>query len=216
MAKIRVLVVDDHPVVREGLMSFLETEGELEVQRAVSTGEEAVDAVQELRPDVVLMDLVMPGMDGVEAIRRIKETSPETRVIVMTSFAQNDKLFPAIKAGSDGYLLKDIMPKDLLDAVRSVHAGRSVLHPDVAQKLMERVSNRGNATIEEKLTPRETEVIELIACGLSNSEIAERLIISDKTVKTHVSNILHKLNLGHRTQAALYAINNRLVSPASS
>jgi NarL family two-component system response regulator LiaR len=216
MAKIRVLVVDDHPVVREGLMSFLETEGELEVQRAVSTGEEAVEAVQELRPDIVLMDLVMPGMDGVEAIRRIKETSPETRVIVMTSFAQNDKLFPAIKAGTDGYLLKDIMPKELLDAVRSVHAGRSVLHPDVAQRLMERVSNRGSAVIEEKLTPRETEVIELIACGLSNSEIAERLIISDKTVKTHVSNILHKLNLGHRTQAALYAINNRLVSPASS
>lgn len=193
-------------------MGFFEAQGTLEVKGAVSNGEEAVDAVAKLHPDVVLMDLVMPGMDGAEAIRSIKSSSPTTRIIVLTSFAQDDKLFPAIKAGSDGYLLKDTSPTDLIDAVKSVHAGRSVLHPDVAQKLMHRFSSRGKATVEEKLTARETEVINLIACGLTNEEIANQLIISDKTVKTHVSNILHKLNLAHRTQAALYAINNQGIS----
>lgn len=212
MEKIGVLIVDDHPVVRQGLKNFFEAEGELEVRGVASSGEEAVDAAQVLHPDIVLMDLVMPGMGGVEAIRSIKESSPDTRVIVVTTFSQDDKLFPAIKAGADGYLLKDTLPADIIDAVKSVRVGRSVLHPDVAQKLMHSFSNRSKGTIEEKLTPRETEVIELIACGLSNEEIANRLIISDKTVKTHVSNILHKLNLAHRTQAALYAIKNRHVS----
>lgn len=207
--KISVLIVDDHPVVREGLASFLETEDAFAVQGAVASGEDAVRAAEERQPDVVLMDLVMPGMDGIEAIRHIKSARPETRIIVMTSFSQDDKLFPAIKAGADGYLLKDTLANDLIDAVKSAFAGRSVLHPDVAQKLMHSFSNRNRSSLEEKLTPRETEVIELIACGLSNEEIANRLVISDKTVKTHVSNILHKLNLAHRTQAALYAINHR-------
>ncbi len=207
--KISVLIVDDHPVVREGLASFLETEDAFAVQAAVASGEDAVRAAEERQPDVVLMDLVMPGMDGIEAIRHIKSARPETRIIVMTSFSQDDKLFPAIKAGADGYLLKDTLANDLVDAVKSAFAGRSVLHPDVAQKLMHSFSNRNRTSLEEKLTPRETEVIELIACGLSNEEIANRLVISDKTVKTHVSNILHKLNLAHRTQAALYAINHR-------
>ncbi|MEE8353055.1 MAG: response regulator transcription factor [Dehalococcoidales bacterium] len=207
--KISVLIVDDHPVVREGLASFLETEDAFAVQGAVASGEDAVRAAEERQPDVVLMDLVMPGMDGIEAIRHIKSARPETRIIVMTSFSQDDKLFPAIKAGADGYLLKDTLANDLVDAVKSAFAGRSVLHPDVAQKLMHSFSNRNRPSLEEKLTPRETEVIELIACGLSNEEIANRLVISDKTVKTHVSNILHKLNLAHRTQAALYAINHR-------
>ncbi len=207
--RISVLIVDDHPVVREGLASFLETEDGFAVQGAVASGEDAVRAAEERQPDVVLMDLVMPGMDGIEAIRHIKSARPETRIIVMTSFSQDDKLFPAIKAGADGYLLKDTLANDLVDAVKSAFAGRSVLHPDVAQKLMHSFSNRNRTSLEEKLTPRETEVIELIACGLSNEEIANRLVISDKTVKTHVSNILHKLNLAHRTQAALYAINHR-------
>jgi NarL family two-component system response regulator LiaR len=212
MEKIGVLIVDDHPVVRQGLKNFFEAEGELEVRGVAATGEEAIEAVERLHPEVVMMDLVMPGMSGVEAIRSIKETSPEVRVIVVTTYAQDDKLFPAIKAGADGYLLKDTLPVDIIDAVKSVRSGRSVLHPDVAQKLMHSFSNRNKGGMEEKLTPRETEVIELIACGLSNEEIANRLIISDKTVKTHVSNILHKLNLAHRTQAALYAINNRHIS----
>ena len=214
MDKIGVLIVDDHPVVRQGLKNFFEAEGELEVRGVAASGEEAIDAVERLHPEVVMMDLVMPGMSGVEAIRHIKESWPEVRVIVVTTYAQDDKLFPALKAGADGYLLKDTLPVDIIDAVKSVRVGRSVLHPDVAQKLMHSFSNRNKSSMEEKLTPRETEVIELIACGLSNEEIANRLIISDKTVKTHVSNILHKLNLAHRTQAALYAINNRHMSQA--
>ena len=214
MDKIGVLIVDDHPVVRQGMKNFFEAEGELEVRGVAASGEEAIDAVARLHPEVVMMDLVMPGMSGIEAIRSIKESSPEVRVIVVTTYAQDDKLFPAIKAGADGYLLKDTLPVDIIDAIKSVRAGRSVLHPDVAQKLMHSFSNRNKSSMEEKLTPRETEVIELIACGLSNEEIANRLIISDKTVKTHVSNILHKLNLAHRTQAALYAINNRHMSQA--
>ena len=212
---ISILIVDDHPVVRQGIKSFLEVQGELEVKGAVSNGEEAIKAVEELQPDVVLMDLVMPGMDGIEAIRCIKSLRPNTRVIVMTSFAQDNKVFPAIKAGADGYLLKDILPADLLEAIKLVYAGKPVLHPDVAQKLMVSFSSRGGSATVETLTPRETEVLELIACGLSNEEIANRLFISDKTVKTHVSNILHKLNLSHRTQAALYAVNRNRPQPNS-
>lgn len=210
MDRITVLIVDDHPVVRQGLKSFMEVQGDLDIAGTAANGEEAVRAAARLQPEVVLLDLVMPGMDGTEAIHHIKAGSPGTRVLVMTSFAHDDKLFPAIKAGADGYLLKDISPHELIAAVKAVHAGRSTLHPDVAQKLMNSYSSRGRTAVQERLTPRETEVIELIACGLSNEEIANRLIISDKTVKTHVSNILHKLNLAHRTQAALYAINNRV------
>jgi NarL family two-component system response regulator LiaR len=213
--KIGVLIVDDHPVVRQGIISFLEVQGELEVKGSASNGEEAIKAVEELQPDVVVMDLIMPGMDGIEAINQIKSSKPDTRIIVLTSFAQDSKLFPAVKAGADGYLLKDIAPADLVNAIKSVYVGRPVLHPDVAQKLMLSFSGRGRSMTVEKLTPRETEVLELIARGLSNKEIANRLIISDKTVKTHVSNILRKLNLTHRIQAALYAINRNIPQPDS-
>ena len=212
---ISILIVDDHPVVRQGMMSFLEVQGGLEVKGAVSNGEEAIKAVEELQPDIVLMDLIMPGMDGTEAIRHIKSSRPNTRIIVLTSFAQDNKVFPAIKAGADGYLLKDILPADLVGAIKSVYAGKPVLHPDVAQKLMVSFSRHGGSVTVETLTPRETEVLELIACGLSNEEIANSLFISDKTVKTHVSNILHKLNVAHRTQAALYAINRNIPQPDS-
>lgn len=215
MNKISILIVDDHPVVRQGIMNFLEAHGELEVKGAVSNGEEAIRAVEELQPDIVLMDLVMPGMDGIEAIRYIKNLNLNTRIIVMTSFAQDNKVFPAIKAGAEGYLLKDIAPDDLVSAIKTVYTGRPVLHPDIAQKLMLSFSGRGGSTTTEKLTPRETEVLELIAYGLSNEEIANKLFISDKTVKTHVSNILHKLNVAHRTQAALYAINRNVPQPDS-
>lgn len=205
MNKISVLIVDDHPVIRQGITSFLEVQGELEVKAAVSNGEEAIRAVEELQPDVILMDLVMPGMDGIEATRRIKISRPDIRIIVMTSFAQDNKVFPSIEAGADGYLLKDILPGDLVEAIKSVYNGKSVIHPDVAQKLMLKFSGRGKNTAVEMLTLRETEVLQLIACGLSNEEIANKLIISDKTVKTHVSRVLHKLNLTSRTQAAVYA-----------
>ena len=211
---ISVLIVDDHPVVRQGIKSFLEAHGELEVKGTASNGEEAIQAVKELQPDVVLMDIVMPEMDGIEALCRIKSSSPNTRVIAITSFDQNDKVFSAIKAGADGYLLKDVLPDDLVEAIKSVYAGKPALHPDVAQKLMLSVSN-GKAVAVEPLTPREAEVLELVACGLSNEEIANRLVISDKTVKTHVSNILHKLNLSRRTQAALYAVNKNMLQTDS-
>ena len=210
MDKISILIVDDHPIVRHGIMGFLEVQGELEVKGAVSSGEEAIMAVEELQPDVVLMDLIMPGMGGIEAIRCIKNSRPNTRIIVMTSFTQDNKVFPAIEARADGYLLKDILPGDLVEAIKSVYAGKSVIHPDVAQKLMLNFSSRGTKATVETLTPREAEVLELIACGLSNEEIANRLIISDKTVKTHVSRILHKLDLTTRTQAAVYAINRNM------
>lgn len=210
MGSISILIVDDHPVVRQGVKTFLELHGELVVKGAVSNGEEAVKAVQELQPDVVLLDLLMPGMDGLEALTRIKELRPVTKVIIMTSFAQDNKVFPAIKAGADGYLLKDIPPADLVQAIKSVYAGKPALHPDVAQKLMLSFAGHSRSTTtSEKLTPREIEILELIGCGLRNDEIAARLVISDKTVKTHVSNILHKLNLNHRTQAALYAASHR-------
>ncbi len=215
MHKISILIADDHPVVRQGIMNFLEAHGELEVKGAVSNGEEAIRAVEELQPDIVLMDLVMPGMDGIEAIRYIKSLKINTRIIVMTSFAQDNKVFPAIKAGAEGYLLKDISPADLISAIKTVYTGRPVLHPDIAQKLMLSFSNRGEGITAEKLTPRETEVLDLIAYGLSNEEIANKLFISDKTVKTHVSHILHKLNVAHRTQAALYAINRNVPQPDS-
>ncbi len=214
MNTISVLIVDDHPVVRQGIKTFLETHGELEVKGTAANGEEAIKAVKELQPDVVLMDIVMPGMDGIEALSRIKTMSPKTRVIAITSFDNNDKVFPAIKAGADGYLLKDVLPNDLVQAIKSVYMGKPALHPDIAQKLMVSFSNGRPSTVEE-LTPRESEVLELVACGLSNDEIADKLIISDKTVKTHVSNILHKLNLTRRTQAALYAVNKNSL-PAES
>jgi len=213
MDKISILIVDDHPVVRQGIMSFLEVQGELEVKGAISNGEEAITAVEEMQPDIVLMDLVMPGMDGIEAIRRIKSSRPNTRIIVMTSFIQDSKVFPAIEARADGYLLKDILPADLVKAIKSVYAGTSVIHHDVAQKLMLSFSSCGMNTTVETLTLRETEVLGLIAYGLSNEEIANRLIISDKTVKTYVSKILHKLNLTNRTQAAVYALSRNIPQP---
>jgi len=211
VSPISVLIVDDHPVVRQGIKNFLELQGDLIVKGTAPDGESAIKAVEELEPDVVLMDLLMPGMDGIEAIRHIKASKPNTRVIVITSFAHDNKVFPAIKAGADGYLLKDIQPNELVDAIKSVYAGKPVLHPDVAQKLMVSFANPSKNTTIEELTPREAEVLELIARGMSNDEIANRLFISDKTVKTHVSNILRKLNLSHRTQAALYAVNHNLI-----
>lgn len=212
METISVLLVDDHQVVRQGLRDFLELQDDIEVVGEAGSGEEGVQLAREFLPDVVLMDLVMPGIDGVEATRRVKEVSPSTRIIVLTSFADDNKVFPAIKAGAISYLLKDVSPEDLAHAIRAAQRNEAVLHPEVAAKLMQEFSTpRTTETPLEHLTDREMDVLRLIARGRSNKEIADTLIISEKTVKTHVSNILSKLHLADRTQAAIYALRQRLV-----
>jgi len=213
--KIGILIVDDHPIVRQGIMSFLAADDELEIKGEAGNGEEAIELAEKLVPDVVIMDIVMPGMDGIEALQQIKRSRPNTRIIIFTSFAQDDKVLPAIRAGADGYLLKGIPPAELVDAIKSVCDGEAALHPDIARKLMLHISDRAKIDTEETLTPREIEILELIAKGLSNNEIAKRLIISNRTVKTHVSNILHKLNMTHRVQAALYVATKNLPQPES-
>ncbi len=216
MNKIGVLIVDDHPVVRQGIISFLEVQDDLEVKGEAADGEEAIRVVEELKPDLVLMDIVMPRMDGIEAIRQIKSSSPETRIIVLTSFAENNKVWPAIEAGADGYLLKGASPVDLVKAIKSVYNGEPAIHPEIARKLMLHVSGRSKMDTAETLTRREWEVLELIAQGLSNAEIANKLFISLHTVKTHVHNIFRKLDITHRVQAALYAVNENMHQPDTS
>ena len=212
MDKISVLIVDDHRVVRQGLRDFLELQDDIEVVGEAATGEEGVKLARDLLPDVTLQDLVLPGIDGVEATRQIKATSPSTRVIVLTSFADGDKVFPAIKAGAISYLLKDVQPEELARAIRAAQRNEAVLHPEVASKLMAEFNTvRPAETQVEQLTEREMDVLRLIARGKSNKEIADTLIISEKTVKTHVSNILSKLHLADRTQAAIYALRQKLV-----
>ncbi len=211
MDTISVLLVDDHRVVRQGLCDFLELQEGIEVVGEAGSGEEGVQLAQDLLPDVVLMDLVMPGIDGVEATRRIKAISPSSRVIVLTSFIDDDKVFPAIKAGAISYLLKDVQPEELARAIWAAQRGEAVLHPEVAAKLMHEFTSPQPADTVEQLTEREMDVLRQIARGKSNKEIADALIISEKTVKTHVSNILSKLHLADRTQAAIYALRQRLV-----
>jgi len=205
LAAIRVLVADDHAVVRQGLRTFLELQDDIEVVADVADGRQALDAVAEHEPDVVLMDLVLPVVDGVEAIRRIAAERPQTRVIALTSFLDDDKLFPAVRAGAAGYLLKDVEPQELVKAIRTVHGGEALLHPAVAARLMEEVAG-GKQEAADPLTPREREVVELIARGLSNKRIAAELGIAEKTVKAHVSNVLGKLGLSDRTQVAMHAV----------
>ena len=206
---ITVVIADDHPVVRQGLRTFLELQDDLELVGEAADGEEAARLVRDLLPDVVLMDLVMPGLDGIEATRRIRDLSPATKVLVLTSYAEDEKVFPAIKAGAAGYLLKDVPPQELAEAVRRAHRGEALLHPAIAAKLMQEVArDRRDA---DALTERELEVLRLIARGLPNKLIARELAVSEKTVKTHVSNILAKLHLADRTQAALYAVREHLV-----
>lgn len=210
MDKISVLIADDHPVVRQGLHSFLQLQDDLEIVGEAADGLEAVEKVAELLPDVVLMDLVMPKVDGIAAIRRITALSPSTRVLVLTSFSDDEKVFSAIKAGALGYLMKDSSPADLADAIRAVYRGEPSLDPAIAKKLMEHLSKGEEVIAEGDLTLREKEVLRLIARGNSNREIAASLQISEKTVKNHVTNILQKLHLSDRTQAALYAVRRRM------
>jgi NarL family two-component system response regulator LiaR len=205
---ISVLIADDHPFVRHGLRTYLETLEDMEVVGEACDGAEAVELAGRALPDVVLMDLVMPELDGVEATRRIREASPATKVIALTSFDDDERVFPAIKAGAAGYLLKDVRPADLADAVRRASRGEALLAPSVAARLMQEVS--GERPASAGLTERELEVLRLIARGLSNKLIAHELVVSEKTVKTHVSNILAKLHLADRTQAALYAVREGL------
>lgn len=215
--KIRVLIVDDHAMVRQGLRTFLELQDTsvlpIEVAGEAANGFDAVALARCTQPDIILLDLVMPEMDGLQAISRIIECSPRSRVIILTSFGEEDKVLPAIRAGAQGYLLKDIPPDELVHAVRQTYLGKVQLHPEIARKLMAVVAERHEpsasqvaAHLEEGLTRREEEVLQLISDGLNNREIAEKLFISEKTVKTHVSNILSKLHVEDRTQAAIYAL----------
>ncbi len=218
MAKIRVLIVDDHAMVRQGLRTFLDLHDQIEVVAEAANGLEAVEQVRQFQPDVVLMDLVMPKLDGIEATRQIRAISPAVQILVLTSFTEDDKVFPAIEAGAVGYVLKDVLPDDLVKAVQAAQRGEAHLHPDITKKLMAQVTTKRQSSPEEtggpdlaELTERELEVLSLVAQGLNNRDIAEALVISEKTVKTHVSNILTKLHLADRTQAAIYALKTGLV-----
>jgi NarL family two-component system response regulator LiaR len=210
---IRILVVDDHAVVREGLRALIDSEPGMTLVGEAADGEQAVQRARSLQPDVVLMDLVMPRKGGIEAIGEIVGENPDLRILVLTSFAEDDKVFPAIKAGALGYLLKDSSAEELLRAIRDVHRGEPSMHPTVAHKLMRELQRPSDLPpTEEPLTEREVEVLRLVARGLSNQKIADRLVVSERTVRTHVSNILDKLHLANRTEAALYALREGLAS----
>ena len=205
--QITVLLVDDHEMVRRGVRDFLETQEDITVVAEAGSGEEAVRLAADHAPDVALMDLIMPGMDGVEATRRLTTQSPRTSVVMLTSYHDDEHVFPAIRAGALSYVLKEIGPGELAEAVRKAAAGEAVLHPRVAARVVRELhgARRDEPNAFRELSDRELEVLKLIADGLSNAEIAGRLYVSEKTVKSHVSNILGKLHLADRTQAAVYA-----------
>jgi two-component system, NarL family, response regulator LiaR len=209
--KIRILVADDHIVVRKGLIAMLETDPNMQIIGEASNGTEAVEMAQKLTPDVVLMDLVMPVMDGIEATRQIKQTVPAVNILVLTSFSTNDKVLPSLNAGAIGYLLKDSTPDDLMRAIHQVAQGEGSLNPAVTRQVLAQMQSPASSS-EEELTERETEVLKLMAHGYSNAEIAQLMVVSNATVHTHVSRVLSKLNLSSRTQAALYALKKGLVS----
>ena len=216
-SRVRVLIVDDHAIVRKGIRALLSEADGFEVVGEAENGQEAVLRAQESSPDVILMDLLMPGMDGIEATRQITSRQLKTRILVLTSFAADNKVFPAIKAGASGYLLKDSSPEDLVRAIRQVHRGEPSLHPVIARKLLQEIARPAELQpAPEALTAREMEVLRLIAQGLSNQEIADRISVSEPTVRAHVSRILGKLHLASRTQAALYAVREGLTDAASA
>jgi len=210
---IRVLVVDDHAIIRKGIGAVLDLVPDIDLIGEAENGKQAIILDQELAPDVILMDLMMPEMNGIECIKQIKTQRPKARILVLTNFAGEEMIFPAIKAGAMGYHLKDSSPDTLVDAIRQVNQGVASLHPSIAKKVLEEFhSTEKRRLSEEPLTQREVEVLKLIAQGFENKEIAGQLIISDATVRTHVSNILGKLHLASRTQAALYALREGLAS----
>ena len=208
---IRILIADDHAIVREGLRGLIATEAGLQLVGEAADGNEAVSMALETHPDVVLLDLVMPHMDGVQALTAIKHALPETRFLVLTSFSDDARVFPAIRAGALGYLLKDSSPQELLNAIREVYRGEPYLHPTIARKLM-RMTDHQTDRLQPKdtLTPRELEVLRLMTGGWSNREIGDRLVINERTVRTHVRSILAKLGLENRTQAVLFALREGL------
>jgi two-component system, NarL family, response regulator LiaR len=204
---ITLLIVDDHKIVRDGICAYLDTIPEIEVVGQADSGSEGVKLAEQLAPDVILMDLIMPGMDGVEATWRVRQVSPRSRVVILTSFHEDTNIFPAIKAGALSYVLKDIDPEKLAETILSASRGEAVLDSKVAARLMHEYRDEANESMQAymQLTKREQEVLELIAGGLSNAQIAEQLVISEKTVKSHVSNILSKLHFADRTQVAVFA-----------
>ena len=211
---ISILITDDHALVRQGIRDFLELQPDLTVIDEADSGETAARMAGELAPDIVLMDLVMPGIGGVEATRRIKQASPHTQIIVLTSYHEDEYIFPALRAGALSYVLKDIGPEELADTIRKAARGESVLHPRVAARVVQEVRGARNdvPNLFTELSDRELDVLRLIADGLSNAEIARKLVISEKTVKGHVSNILSKLHMLDRTQAAIFAWQQGLVA----
>ena len=216
MKPIRLLLIDDHAIVRQGLKLFLELTEDFEIVGEGETGEDAVRRAAELRPDIILLDLAMPGMNGIEAARSILQADPEARIMILTSFSDSDDVFAAVRAGAKGYLLKDVPPEQLAQSLREVYQGKVQLHPEIAKKLMEGIKEPAESKSDrdpliEDLTKRELDVLLQIGRGLSNREIAAELSISHKTVKTHVSNLLGKLQLNDRTQAAIFAIKQGLI-----
>lgn len=210
---IRILICDDHSVVREGLRALIATEPDMEIVGEAADGEKAVIAFQALKPDVTLLDMVMPRMDGLAAIRAIKSEFPNARILVLTSFAEDDMVFPAIKSGALGYLLKDSSPEELIRAIRDVNRGEASLHPSIARRLIMELSQPTTLPpTPEPLSERELDVLKLVAKGYSNDEIADTLVVSERTARGHVSSILGKLHLANRTQAALYALREGIAS----
>ncbi|MBC7879511.1 MAG: response regulator transcription factor [Anaerolineales bacterium] len=212
-----ILIADDHEVVRNGIRSYLETITDFHVVGEASSGEDALSMVAELIPDIVLLDLIMPGMDGIETTRRVKQVSPRTQVVVLTSYHEDVHIFPALKAGAISYILKDMKMEKLVDVLHRAVQGEVTLHPRVAARVLQNI--RGENSEEQplftELTDRETDVLKLIANGLTNSQIAEKLVISENTVKGHVSNILSKLHLADRTKVAVYAWQQGIVQRSS-
>ncbi|MCE1252698.1 MAG: response regulator transcription factor [Anaerolineae bacterium] len=213
-SQIKIMVVDDHPVVRKGIVAMLETEPDLKVVGECANGAEAIERVQTLKPDVILMDLVMPKVDGIEAIKGIRQIVPNACILVLTSFSAADKVFPSLNAGAMGYLLKDSDPSELIKAIHQVYTGQAYLNPQITRQVLNMFSQPviGHEAVEEELTDREQEVLKHVARGLSNAEIAQILVVSEATVHSLVSKILAKLHLSSRTQAALYALRRGMVS----
>ncbi|GAB4570586.1 MAG: response regulator transcription factor [Anaerolineales bacterium] len=212
-----ILIVDDHEVVRNGIRSYLERISDFQVIGEGASGEEALSMVSEMIPDIVLLDLMMPGMDGIETTRRIRQISPRTKVVVLTSYHEDVHIFPALKAGAISYILKDMKMDKLVDVLHRAVQGEVTLHPRVASRVLQNIRGEGSEQpLFTELTNRETDVLKLIASGLTNSQIAEKLVISENTVKGHVSNILSKLHLADRTQAAVYAWQQGIVNRQST